>query len=181
MTSARLNTVIERTAGGNYFIYDAGKGQQTFAPDSAEWFSWLAGHSSFHFTGKSGHFTARQEKKQRGDTYWYAYLKAHNRRHKRYLGSTEKLTLAKLEETACVLHEMALGAIGENEALNVHTRKPEPSVLQGLTVGPLTFLWHDDLLAVKTPTEHHYLNKTQAAELLGYLYDRRGSLQTKRK
>ena len=36
--------------------------------------------SSFHFQGKQGHFTARQERKQRGETYWYAYRKAHQLR-----------------------------------------------------------------------------------------------------
>jgi hypothetical protein len=179
MTIARLNTVIERIAGGNYFIYDPDGGQQTCAPDSSEWFAWLAGRSSFHFEGKSGHFTARQEKKQRGETYWYAYLKAHSQRHKRYLGTTNKLTLAKLEETADALHEATLGAIGEDEVLNTHSKKPMPLAPQGLQLGPLTFLWREGILTVKTPTESHYLNKTQAAELLGYLYDQRTTMLNK--
>ncbi len=43
-------------------------------PDSPEWFTWLDQVSSFAFSGKSGHYTARKEAKQRGDRYWYAYL-----------------------------------------------------------------------------------------------------------
>lgn len=176
MRTARLNTVIERTSGGNYFIYDPDGGQQTFAPDSAEWFTWLAGRSSFHFAGRNGHFTARQERKQRGDTYWYAYLKAHHQRHKRYLGTTETLTLAKLEETAHVLHELVLGAFIEDEGLNTQDEAQTPDPPPALSVGSLTFQWQDDLLAVITPTERYYLSKRDATELLAYLYDRRRAL-----
>ena len=120
--------------------------------------------------------SARQEKKQRGDGYWYAYLRAYNHRYKRYLGTTETLTVAKLEQTASELYEEALGAIPEDEALNTHPAKPAP---EGLTVGSFTFRWHDDVLLVQIPAESHYLNKTQAAELLGYLYDRRAAILKK--
>jgi len=176
MATARLNTVIERTSGSHYFMYDPDGGRQEFAPDSPEWFTWLAARSSFHFTGKAGYFTARQERKQRGETYWYAYLKAHKVRHKRYLGPTRTLTLTKLEETAEVLHEATLGALGGAE---FPTPRQEQPGLHELILGSLTFAWNDGLLAVKTPTEHHYLSRTQAAELLGYLYDQRRALQIK--
>ena len=43
----------------------------------------------------------------------------------------------------------------------------------------LTFEWKDDLLSVKTPSERHYLNRTQTIELLSYLYDQRGTLLRK--
>ena len=169
MAQARLNTVIERTSGGNYFIYDADNGRQSFAPDSAEWFTWLAKHPSFHFQGPSGHFTALQEHK-RDRTYWYAYLKAHKRRHKQYLGTTNTLTLAKLEETASTLYETALGDLVEGE---FPTTRPSKPAAADLIVGPLTFRWHDGLLLVKTPMEQHYLNRHQIAELLDYLYAQR--------
>jgi hypothetical protein len=48
-----------------------------------------------------------------------------------------------------------------------------------LTLGPLTFRWHEEVLRIKTPTESHYLNKTQAAGLLGYLYDQRRTILKK--
>jgi hypothetical protein len=107
--TARLNTVIECLGSGeHYFIYDSDSGKQKFEPDSPAWFTWLAGCTSFHFKGLQGHFTARCEHKRRGDTYWYAYRKAHHKLHKRYLGTTKKLTLAFLEDTALVLQDEVL-------------------------------------------------------------------------
>jgi hypothetical protein len=123
--------------------------------------------------GKSGQFSARQERKQRGASYWYAYRKANQVRIKRYLGTTDKLTLAKLEETANALHEEALGTIGEEKVLNTRPAKPPPD---GLQVGSFTVLWHDEVLRVTTPTESYILNRRQTAELLHYLYHQRGSL-----
>src|SRR6266566_4825398 len=93
-----------------------------------------------------------------------------------FLSTATMLTLAKLEQTARVLHEEALGAIPDNEVLNTPSLKP---TLEGLTIGSLLFRWHDEVLMVKTPTESHFLNKTQAAELLGYLYDQRGAMLKK--
>jgi hypothetical protein len=164
--------------GDHYFIYDAEGGKQEFAPDTPEWFAWLAEHSSFHFTGKQGHFTARQEKKQRGEAYWYAYRKASGQQHKRYLGPTRKLFLAHLEEVASALQEAVLGSLPEPQLPNARQEKPSPQT-QELLLGSLTFQWHEGLLTVKTATERHYLNRFQAAELLGYLYDRRSALLKK--
>jgi len=175
MGRTRLEHTIEYLRGteNRYLIFGEGRHTQSFVPDTPEWFAWLAMIPSFHFHGKSGQFSARQERKQRGTTYWYAYLKIHNQRLKRYLGTIDALTLAKLEETASHLHEAALGTIGEDEVLNARLPKPTPN---GLKVGPLTVLWHNEVLTVTTPTERHYLNQTQTAELLGYLYDLRGML-----
>jgi LuxR family maltose regulon positive regulatory protein len=172
----RLNTVVEQLSNGRYFIYDSDGGQRDFAPDSPAWFAWLDGHTSFHFTSKQGHFSARQEKKQRGAGYWYAYRRAYHHRYKRYLGTTETLTVAKLEQTARALHEEALGAIPDKEVLNTSASQQVP---EELTLGPLTFRWHEEVLRIKTPTESHYLNKTQAAGLLGYLYDQRRTILKK--
>lgn len=178
MAHHRVNNLIEYIKGTEkrYLVMDELEGvarTRTLLPDSPEWFVWLARLPSFHFTGKSGQFSARQERKQRGAAYWYAYLKARNHRLKRYLGMTETLTLAKLEETASLLHEEALGTIGEDKALNM---RPPKYVPDGLTIGPLTVLWQDEMLQVTTPAERHLLNRRQAAELLGYLYDQRSSL-----
>ena len=89
------------------------------------------------------------------------------------LRTTDKLILAALEQTAHDLHEAALSAIPEDEALNTHAPKPTPD---GLQVGPFTVLWHEDVLSVRTPTERHILSGREAAELLSYLYDQRASL-----
>lgn len=179
MAQHRLYNLIEHVSGteNRYLFMDVLEGpaqtRSQLVPDSPDWFSWLARLGSFHFQGKSGHFTARQERKQRGDAYWYAYRKAHKRRLKRYLGTTDKLTLANLEQTARNLYEAALGAISEDEALNVRSKVPPP---EGLRVGPLTVLWYQGVLSIKTPTERHILSKTQTTELLSYLYAQRGML-----
>ena len=179
MAQHRLYNLIEHVSGteNRYLFMDTLEGsalvRSQLEPDSPEWFRWLARLGSFHFQGKSGHFTARQERKQRGDAYWYAYRKAHKQRLKRYLGTTDKLTLAALEQTADALHEAALGAIPEDEALNTRAPSPTPD---GLQVGPFTLLWHEDILSVRTPTERHSLSRREAAELLSYLYDQRAAL-----
>ncbi len=72
-------------------------------PESPAWFAWLDQVSSFAFSGKSGHYTARKETKQRGDRYWSAYLAAGGRLTKKYLGKTADLTLARLEHIAGIL------------------------------------------------------------------------------
>ena len=73
-------------------------------PESPAWFSWLDQVSSFAFSGKSGHYTARKEARQRGDRYWYAYLATGEQLTKKYLGKTTDLTLVRLEHIAGVLH-----------------------------------------------------------------------------
>ncbi len=179
MAQHRWSNLIEYVKGteNRYLFIDTLEGsaqaRSSLVPDSPAWFTWLAKLSSFHFAGKSGQFTAREETKQRGDAYWYAYRKAHGQRLKRYLGLTTQLSLAKLEQTAGDLQEAALGAIGDDEALNARPSKPTPD---GLKVGPLTILWQDEVLRIKTPTEHHFLNRRQTAELLSYLYHQRHSL-----
>jgi len=72
-------------------------------PGSPAWFVWLAEVSSFAFSGQAGSYTARKEAAQRGDRYWYAYLRTGQKLAKKYLGKTADLTLARLEEVAGVL------------------------------------------------------------------------------
>ncbi len=67
-------------------------------PESPEWFTWLNQVSSFAFSGKSGHFTARKGAKQRGDRSWYAYLAMGEHLTKKYLGKTADLALVRLLE-----------------------------------------------------------------------------------
>ncbi len=104
--------------------------------------------------------------------YWYAYRKAYGKQHKRYLGATDALTLAKLEVVADELQTAAVGSLPDDQVLNARVQRTQPTP-QGLTLGSCTFLWQDELLKVKTPKGTEYLSRTQAAELLGYLYDQR--------
>jgi LuxR family transcriptional regulator, maltose regulon positive regulatory protein len=74
---------------------------------SAAWHEWLADerHCSFHFSHPAGEFTARRERKQRGQTYWVAYRQAHKMLFKRYLGKSDALTEAHLIAVAADLSE----------------------------------------------------------------------------
>ena len=78
-------------------LHDA-NGAPFIALGSPEWLTWLAdeAHCAFHFAHASGGFTARKERKQRGQDYWVAYRQQHNKLHKTYLGKAETLTEAHL-------------------------------------------------------------------------------------
>jgi LuxR family maltose regulon positive regulatory protein len=79
------------------------RGVLRIVPDSPAWFAWLDQVSSFAFLGKSGHYTARKEVKQRGNRYWSAYLTTGKQLTKKYLGKTADLTLPRLEHIAGLL------------------------------------------------------------------------------
>jgi hypothetical protein len=87
-------------------IYHFWTGWQTqltlldFAPESPEWFAWLTSIPSFRFESKHGKYTARKEKRERYGDYWIAYVKHHKKLYKKYLGPTDKLTIARMEEVA---------------------------------------------------------------------------------
>lgn len=68
------------------------------ALDSPAWFAWLDDecHQSFHATHPCGDFTARKERKQRGQRYWVAYRQVNNKLYKVYLGKSACLTTARL-------------------------------------------------------------------------------------
>jgi hypothetical protein len=75
-----------------------------FSPDSSAWFEWLATISSFRFLGKQGRFTAYREAKNRVPTRcWVAYRLVHTRQRRSWLGVTDRLTIASLEQAAARL------------------------------------------------------------------------------
>src|SRR5215472_9860928 len=67
------------------------------------WFAWVATHASFSFQGQAARLNVLKESRLRGSGYWYAYHTSQGRTRKRYLGRTETLSLARLEETARML------------------------------------------------------------------------------
>ena len=104
MPKATSYTLAWSSATQAYELYQTrDRGILSIVPESPEWFAWLDQVSSFAFAGKSGHYTARKEAKQRGDRYWSAYLTADERLTKKYLGKTADLTLARLEHIAGIL------------------------------------------------------------------------------
>jgi hypothetical protein len=69
--------------------------------ESPQWLEWLETNKSFRYCPKSSDspFTVTRE-----GEYWYGYRKQQGKLHKRYIGKSEKLTTAKLEEIASLLN-----------------------------------------------------------------------------
>ena len=101
---ARVTALIEYGAQARYVLVCPREGSLPFAPDSAEWFDWLATLTSFRFVGQLGRFHAHRDSKRGHLTRsWRAYRTIHQRSYKHYLGTTDHLTLAVLEQAAATL------------------------------------------------------------------------------
>jgi hypothetical protein len=101
LARSRMPPLIEYSAQGTYVIVSAQEGELHLAPDSPEWFDWLATISSFRFVGPAGRFTAYRESTRRGPTRsWSAHRTIHQQRYKHHIGVTDRLTIAWLEQTA---------------------------------------------------------------------------------
>ena len=96
---ARVIPRVEMGAAGSYVLICPHEGELAFAPDSLAWFEWLCSLSSFRFVGHSGRFTAYRE----GQRSWRAYRTFHGQNYKQSLGTTDHLTVARLEEVAGML------------------------------------------------------------------------------
>src|SRR5215472_10249061 len=104
MPKIPMYTLAWSSARETYDLYQTSDREALrIVPDSPAWFTWLEQVSSFAFIGKSGHYTARKEAKQRGDRYWSAYLATGRQLSKKYLGKSADLTLARLEHVADLL------------------------------------------------------------------------------
>src|SRR6266568_4655260 len=96
--------------------------------ESPGWFVWLDQTSSFAFHGRTGSYTARQERKERGGGYWYAYLREQGKVTKRYLGRSADLTLTRLEQAAQLLAEHPPAALSlEEQVAERQVTPPLPS------------------------------------------------------
>ncbi len=69
------------------------------------WFAWLAQGTPFAFVGKTASCRCllRQETRQRGERYWYAYHRSGKTLRKKYVGKAAAVTLTRLEEVAHLL------------------------------------------------------------------------------
>ncbi|HEY6541957.1 MAG TPA: LuxR C-terminal-related transcriptional regulator [Ktedonobacteraceae bacterium] len=84
-----------------YEVHLRGQLHQHFPPEESESFSrWLSEQTSFAFVGQAGWLSVIKEARSAGAGYWYAYRTQDRHTHKRYLGSTAKVTFARLEEAA---------------------------------------------------------------------------------
>lgn len=101
---ARVTALIEYGTQGSYVLVCPSQGMLPFAPDSPEWFDWLATLTSFRFIGQQGRFHAQRDTKHGQHTRsWRAYRTLHQRAYRHYLGTTDRLTLAALEYAATKL------------------------------------------------------------------------------
>jgi len=97
---SRVLARVEYGAQGRYVLICPQDGALAFTTDSPEWFDWLASLTSFRFIGPQGRFSAYREGQTRS---WKAYRTFHGRSHKRSLGTTDRLTIARLELVAASL------------------------------------------------------------------------------
>ncbi len=104
MGRAPLHALVWSREQHLYELYTQGQLEQRFQPaDEAAWQVWLRKVASFAFHGRGGSLNVHLERRPRGGAYWYAYQTKAGRTRKRYLGRTETLSLAWLEETAQTL------------------------------------------------------------------------------
>jgi len=98
---SRLPALIEYGAQGAYVIISSQEGEVHLTPDSAEWFEWLASISSFRFVGQQGRFTAyRHDRLSRS---WRAHRRIHQQDYRQLLGTTDQLTIQRLEQAAAAI------------------------------------------------------------------------------
>jgi hypothetical protein len=97
---APLIPLIEYGARGRYVLICPEEGELHITPDSPEWFAWLASLSSFRFVGQSGRFSARRGFNRRPNRSWYAQRGIHQKNYSKYIGVSEHITVARLEQVA---------------------------------------------------------------------------------
>ena len=101
---SRVSALIEYGAQGQYVAVCPRQGVLSLLPDSPEWFDWLASLTSFRFVGPAGRFSAcRASEKRQYTRCWAARRWFHGHDFWHYLGVTDRLTLACLEQAAAAL------------------------------------------------------------------------------
>lgn len=101
---SRVTALIEYGAQGQYVAVCPRQGVLALVPDSSAWFDWLASLTSFRFLGPAGRFSAcRASEKGQHTRRWAARRVFHGHDCWHYLGVTDRLTLAVLEEAAAAL------------------------------------------------------------------------------
>lgn len=101
---SRVTALIEYGAHGQYVAVCPRQGVLALVPDSPQWFDWLASLTSFRFLGPAGRFSAcRASEKGQHTRCWAARRFFHGHDFWHYLGVTDRLTLASLEQAAAAL------------------------------------------------------------------------------
>lgn len=94
---------VEYAQAGRYVVICPKHGLLPLAPDTPEWFAWLATQSSFRFVGKLGRLTAHHECVRVPNGAWRAHRHIRNHSYTLRLALTQDLTIAVLEQAAEVL------------------------------------------------------------------------------
>jgi hypothetical protein len=101
---SHVTALIEYDAQGQYVAVCPRQGVLSLVPDSPQWFDWLASLTSFRFVGPAGRFSAcRASHKGQHTRCWAARRYVHGHDFWHYLGVTDRLTLASLEQAAAAL------------------------------------------------------------------------------
>lgn len=88
----------------HYELYTHGQLVFSFPREEDPRFSrWLAEYTAFAFVGQSGRLSVLKEARSNGVGYWYAYSTRARHSRKRYLGSSDRITFARLEQEATIL------------------------------------------------------------------------------
>src|SRR6266567_5572584 len=151
----------------SYEVHESqSSGGLDIAPKSPAWLAWLSQISSFAFHGKNGSYTARKERKQCGEEYWYAYVRVEGKLTKKYLGKCIDLTLARLEQTAQELWLKSRAEIKCAE-ISILSRSSDALVLfsNGTAGHPASAHWHYHLVR----RQGGYSADQKAIPLLSYL------------
>jgi len=88
---------------------DPAQADSRIAVDTPAWWSWLEAATTCRFAYPvydpavgyiAGFMTVRKERRQRGGWYWSVYRRRSGQLQRIYLGSSNRLTQARLEEIA---------------------------------------------------------------------------------
>jgi hypothetical protein len=96
---------VEYHTEGRYVVICPKQGVLPFAPDSSEWFAWVAEQDSFRFVGQHAHFTAHHEWRVPKGA-WRAHRHIRNRAHTQRLAPNHELTIAVLEHAATTIQAL---------------------------------------------------------------------------
>lgn len=104
--------------------------ERVISVDSQAWFQWLTSECRFayqlHVKGQRRYtITFRAEKKQRGGSYWSAYMTDQlGKLHKLYVGTADNLTWERLTEIIEAMRDKL--ALNEAQELSYPTAKMQP-------------------------------------------------------
>jgi hypothetical protein len=96
---------VEYSQERRYVVMCPKRGILPFAPDTSEWFAWVAEQDSFRFVGQHGHFTAHHEWRVPKGA-WRAHRNIRNRVHTQRLAPNHELTIAVLEQAATAIQAL---------------------------------------------------------------------------